>query len=141
MRQFEPQVFLFLFLLIHVLINWNLYTWQILYTWPVEKDGSFPFQKGILKNLPKYKSLVYKKLLIDVKIFLKSISRLLWYIFLFLSEFKLSFTLYLICSYVFTQSKLRLFCKVCSYKKGCSIGTYFKPDIYHKLTIEYYWDR
>ena len=85
--QFEPQVFLFQFLFIHVLINCNLYTWQLLHTWPVEKGENFPFQKGkkeILKNSPKYKSIVYKKLLIGLKLFLKSISRLFWYIILFL---------------------------------------------------------
>ena len=58
-RQFEPQVFLFLFLFIHVLTNCNLYTWQLLQTWPVEKARNFPFQKGkkILKNFPKHKSI------------------------------------------------------------------------------------
>ena len=69
-RQFEPQVFLFLFLFIHVLKNCNLYTWQLLYTLPVEKAGNFPFRKGkkeILKNFPKYKSTVYNNLLIDSK--------------------------------------------------------------------------
>ena len=94
-HQFEPQVFLFLFLFIHVLINCNLYTWQLLHTWPVEKAGNFPFQKGkkeILKNFSKYKSIVYNKLLIDSK-------RLLWYIFLFLTEHNPSFTLFLICSH------------------------------------------
>ena len=106
-------MFLFLFLFIHVLINCNLYTWQLLHTWPVEKAGNFPFQKGkkeILKNFPKYKSIVYNKLLIDSK-------RLLWYIFLFLTEHNPSFTLFLICSYFFTQSELRCSYKVCSYKK------------------------
>ena len=110
-RQFEPQVFLFLFLFIHVLINCNLYTWQLLHTWPVEKAGNFPFQKGkkeILKNFPKYKSIVYNKLLIDSK-------RLLWYIFLFLTEHNPSFTLFLICSYFFTQSELRFSYKECLY--------------------------
>ena len=70
--QFEPQVFLFLLLLIYVLTNCNMYTWQLLQTWPVEKAGNFPFQMGkkeILKNLPKYKIIVYKKLLIDPKLF------------------------------------------------------------------------
>ena len=47
----------------------------------------------------------------------KSISRLLWYIFLFLSEHTPSFTLFLICSYFFTQSELQCLYKVCSYKK------------------------
>ena len=53
--QFEPQVFLFGLLFIHVLINCNFYTWQLLHTWPVEKAGSFPFhkrQKEILKEFP-----------------------------------------------------------------------------------------
>ena len=53
--QFEPQVFLFRLLFIHVLINCNFYTWQLLHTWPVEKAGSFPFhkrQKEILKEFP-----------------------------------------------------------------------------------------
>ena len=102
-RQFEPQVFLFLFLFIHVIIHCNLHTWQLLHTWPVEKAGNFPFQKGkkeILKNFPKYKSIVYNKLLIDSK-------RLLWYIFLFLTEHNPSFTLFLICSFSLTQSELR----------------------------------
>ena len=94
-RQFEPQVFLFLFWFIHVLINCNLHTWQLLYTQPVERAGNFQFQKGKkenLKNFSKYKSIVYNKLLIDSK-------RLLWYIFLFLTEHNPSFTLFLICSY------------------------------------------
>ena len=113
-------MFLFQFLFIHVLINCHLYTWQLLHTWPVEKDGNFPFQKGkkeILKNFPKYKSIVYNKLLIDLKLFLKSISRLLWYIFLFLTEHNPNFTLFLICSCFFTQSELRCSYKVCSFKK------------------------
>ena len=66
-RQFEPQVLLSLLLFIHVLINCNLYTLQLLHTWPVEKARNFPFQKRkieILKNSPKYKSIVYNKLLI-----------------------------------------------------------------------------
>ena len=69
-RQFEPLAFLFLFLFIHVLINCGLYTWQLLHTWPVGEAVDFPFQKGkkeILKNFPKYKSIVYNKLLIDSK--------------------------------------------------------------------------
>ena len=70
--QFEPQMFLFLLLLIYVLTNCNMYTWQLLQTWPVEKAENFPFQMGkkeILKNLPKYKIIAYKKLLIDPKLF------------------------------------------------------------------------
>ena len=51
-------------------------------------------------------------------LFVKSISRLLWYIFLFLTEHNPSFTLFLI--YSFTQSELRCSYKVCSYKKKCS---------------------
>ena len=47
----------------------------------------------------------------------KSTSRLLWYIFLFLSKHNPSFTLFLICSYFFTQSELQWLYKVCSYKK------------------------
>ena len=42
-RQFEPQVFIFLLLFIYVLINCNLYTWQLLHTWSVGKAGNFPF--------------------------------------------------------------------------------------------------
>ena len=106
-RQFQPQAFLFLPLFIHALINCNMYTWQLLNTWPIEKAGNFPFQnrkKEILKNFPKYKYIVHNKLLIDSK-------RLLWYIFLFLTEHNPSFTLFLNCSYFFTESELR-----CSYK-------------------------
>ena len=54
------------------------------------KSPKFPIPEGKkkenLKNSPKNKSIVYNKLLIDLKSFLKSISRLLWYIFLFLTE-------------------------------------------------------
>ena len=87
-----------------------MYTWQLLHTWPDEKAGHFQFQKGkkeILKNFP----------LIDLKLFLKSISRLLWYIFLCPIKHYPSFTLFLICSYFFTQFELRCSHKVCSYKK------------------------
>ena len=55
--QYEPQLFLFLLLFIHVLINCNLHSWQLLHTWPVGETGNFPFQKGkknILKNFPKH---------------------------------------------------------------------------------------
>ena len=51
--------------------------------------------KEILKNFPKYKSIVYNKLLIDVKLFLKSNSRLLGYIFLFLTELHFALSLLL----------------------------------------------
>ena len=105
-RQFEPQVFLFLFLFIHVLINCNLYTWQLLHTWPVEKARNFLFHKGKKETAHHYWTL-----------FLKSISRLLRYIFLFLTEHNPSFTLFLICSYFFTQSELRFSYKECLYKK------------------------
>ena len=138
--QFEPQVFLFQFLFIHVIINCNLYTWQLLHPWPVEKAGNFPFQKGkreILKNSPIYKSIVYNNLLIGLKLFLKSISRLLWYIILFFTEHNPSFTLFLICSYFFTQSELRCSYKVCSYiKKECNIKTkIFQPRIMVALSL------
>ena len=36
---------------------------QLVHTWPVEKAGNFPFQKG-KKNFPKYTSVVYNKLVI-----------------------------------------------------------------------------
>ena len=97
------------------------------------KSQKFPISEGkklISKNLPKYKSIVYTKLLIwkDVKwvpqtayyywaLFLKSISQILWYMLLFLTEHNLSFTLFLIRSYFFAQSELRCSYKVCSYKK------------------------
>ena len=59
-------------ILIHLCsINCSLYTWQLLHTWPVEKAGNFPFQKGkkeILKNFHKDKSIVYNKLQIDLKL-------------------------------------------------------------------------
>ena len=87
-----------------------MYTWQLLHTWPDEKAGHFQFQKGkkeILKNFS----------LIDLKLFLKSISWLLWYIFLYPIKHYPSFTLFLICSYFFTQSELWCSHKVCSYKK------------------------
>ena len=118
--QFEPQVFLFLLLFIHVLINCSLYTWQLLYTWPVKKAGNFPFQNWRKKKFPKYKFIGHNKLLTDSK-------RLLWYIFLFLTEHNPSFTLWLICSYFFTWCEFRCFYKVCSYIKksaelnGCKI--------------------
>ena len=51
--------------------------------------------KEILKNFPKYKSIVYNKLLIDVKLFSKSNSRLLGYIFLFLTELHFALSLLL----------------------------------------------
>ena len=79
---------------------------------PCWKSRKFPILKGkkSLKYFSKYKSVVYNKLLIDSK-------RFLWYIFLFLTEHNPSFTLFLICSYFFTQSELRCSYKVCSYKK------------------------
>ena len=46
------------------------------------------------------------------------------YIFLFLTEHNPSFTLFLICSYFFTQSELRCSYKVCSYKKSVYDGAY-----------------
>ena len=61
------------------------------------KSRKFPFQKGkkeIFKNFPKNKSIVYNKFLVDSM-------RLLWHIFLFLTEHNPSFTLFLICSYFF----------------------------------------
>ena len=132
-RQFEPQVLLFLLLFIHVLINCNLYTLKLLHTWPVEKARNLPFQKGkkeILKNSPKYKSIVYNKLLIweDVEwvpqtahhywtLFLKSISRLLWYIFLFLTEHNPSFILFLICSYILPNPSFDALTKCALVKK------------------------
>ena len=105
-RQFELQVFLFLFLFTHVLINCNLYTWQLLHTRPIQKSGNFLFQKGKKETAHHCWTL-----------FLKSISRLLWYTFLFLTEHNPSFTLFLIYSYFFTQSELRCSYKVCSCKK------------------------
>ena len=130
---------LFLFLFIHVLINCNLYTWQLLHTWPVEKAGNFPFQKGkkeILKNFPKYKSIVYNKLLIDLKLFLKSISRLLWYIFLFLTEHNPSFTLLLICFYFFYPIRASMFLSSVFLHKKMYIFFHNKPD-YMKLGLRW----
>ena len=52
------------------------------------KSHKFPISEGkkeISKNFPKHKSIVYKKLLIDSK-------RLLWYMFLFLTEHNPTFT-------------------------------------------------
>ena len=62
------------------------------------KSRKFPISEGkkrfkeILKNFAKYNSIVYNKLLINSK-------RLLWYMFLFLTEYYPSFTLFLIYSY------------------------------------------
>ena len=50
-------------------------------------------------------------------LFLKTMWRLLWYIFLFLTEHNPSFALLLICSYFFTQSELWCSYNVYSYKK------------------------
>ena len=83
------------------------------------KSRKFPILDG-KRNFSKYISIVYSKLLIDSK-------RLLWYIFLFLTEHNPSFTLWLICSYFFTWCEFRCFYKVCSYIKksvelnGCKI--------------------
>ena len=63
------------------------------------KSRKFPILDG-KKNFSKYISIVYSKLLIDSK-------RLLWYIFLFLTEHNPNFTLFLICSFSLTQSELR----------------------------------
>ena len=55
-------------------------------------------------------------------LFLKSISRLLLYIFLFLTEHNPSFTLFLIySSFFFTQSELPCSYKVYSYIKKCNL--------------------
>ena len=89
-----------------------------LFTWPVEKARNFPFLKGKKETAHHYWVL-----------FLKSISRLLRYKFLFLTENNLSFTIFLICSYFFTHSEFRCCYKVCSYKKKeeC-IKFYVCPD-------------
>ena len=146
--QFEPQMLLFLFLFIHVLINCNLYTWQLLHSWPVQKTGNFPLQKGkkeILKNFPKYKS----KNIFDLighgvipqtvhhywTLFLKSISWLLWNIFVFLTEHNLSITLLLICSYFFTKSELQCSYKVRSYKKKSIVSQFLQFNENNILTF------
>ena len=77
------------------------------YTWPVEKAGNFPFQKGkkeILKNFRKYKSIVSLSL-ISLNINQN----------LYLIQHNPSFTLFLICFYFL--SELRCSYKVCSYQK------------------------
>ena len=80
------------------------------------KSHKFPISEGkkeISKNFPKRKSIVYKKLLIDSK-------RLLWYMFLFLTEHNPSFTsnFTVLNSFLFlTQSELRCSYKVYSYKQ------------------------
>ena len=105
-----------------------MYTWPLLHTWPVEKAGNFQFQKGkkeILKNFPKYKSIVYNKLLIDLKLFLKSISRLLWYIFLFLTEHNPSFTLFLICSYFLPNLSFDVLIKCVLMKKRVYLHRFY----------------
>ena len=73
-RQFEPRVFLFLFLFIHVLIICNLYTWQLLHTLPV-------------KNFTKYKSIASLNL-VSLNLNLN----------LYLTEHNPNFTLFLIYS-------------------------------------------
>ena len=93
------------------------------------KNQNFPISEGkkeILKNFPKYKSIVYNKLLIGSK-------RLFWYIFLFLTEHNPSFTLFLICSYFFTQSDLRCSYKECSCKKKSVVQNY--RFIYESLVL------
>ena len=68
-----------------------MYTWQLLHTCPVKKAGNFPFQKvkkEVLKNFPKYKSIVSLSLVslnVDIN--------------LFLTEHNPNFTLFLISSY------------------------------------------
>ena len=95
-----------------------LYTWILLHTWPVKKSGNFPFQKGkkeILKNFPKYKSIVYNTLQTDSK-------RLLWYIFLFLTEHNPSFILFLICFYFLPNLSFDVLTKcVLIKKKECEV--------------------
>ena len=59
--------------------------------------------------------------------------RFLWYTFLFLTEHNPSFTLFLICSYFFTQSELRCSYKECSYKKEC---IYIRSDTATRDVLE-----
>ena len=116
-----------MFLFSHVLINCNLYTWQLLHTSPVEKAGNFTIQTEKKETLKKSLRTAHH----NWTLFLKSISRNFWYIFLFLPEHDPSFTLFLICSYFFIQFELRCSYKVCSYKKYSIICLYWWQNTSH----------
>ena len=79
------------------------------------RSRKFPISEGETRNFKTFPHIAHHYW----TLFLKISSRLLWYMFLFLAEHNLSFTLFLICSYFLTQSELRCSYKVCSYKKGC----------------------
>ena len=64
-------------------------------------------------------------MLIVLKLFLKSISRLLWYIFLFLTEHNPSFTLFLICSYFLPNLSFDVLIKCVLIKKRVYLHRFY----------------
>ena len=78
------------------------------------KISHFRRGKNFLKNFPKYKSIVYSRLLIDSK-------RLL-----FLTEHNPSFTMFLICSCFLTQLSFDVLTKCVLIKKRVYYSTFLK---------------
>ena len=114
-------------------MNCNLYTWQLLHTWPAEKPEISLFRrekKEILKNF--YNDFIGRGVsptncapLLNI-IFKMYLVGFVIYIYLFITEHNPSFTLFLICSYFSPNLSFDVLIKCVLIKKRVYDSSYLR---------------